>query len=288
MTYAYYDIETEAIPRLEGQRAIRTIHSIAVAVDDAEPLVFTSRPTAYSDGPLSAAVTLINSCKYAVGHNSIGFDAPVIANLLGIPITSTHLDTMILAKLTYNKDALYKVDYSLGWQSDPELKKLMGSYGLTAFGLRLGNEKIDFEDWSQLSEEMCVYNKQDVAVTRDLLQVLLQQETYPIQAVIDLEMEAAAVVQLIATNGFYVNRKAAEQLRDSLLHEKFTIRRELLAKYKPLYLPKVVQPPHTTTPAKARKLRTWVHNPYHQGYWVWRGPTTLNNKLVKQPDTDEE
>jgi len=288
MSIAYYDIETEAIEKLEGQRIIRIIHSMAIAVDDGEPRIFTSRPTSYSDGSITDGVKLLNSCSTNIGHNSIGFDLPVLEQVTGIKLTAKQLDTIILAKLTYSKDALYSIDYSLNWSNDPDLAKMMGSYGLAAFGLRLGNEKIDFEDWSKLSEEMCIYNKQDVIVTRDLYKVLLDQSTYPIQQVIDLEMDTAAVVHLIATTGFFVDKKAAEELRDKLMHEKFTIKRELLAKYKPLYLPKVVQPPHITVPAKARKLRTWMYNPYFQGYWVWKGETQLVNKLIKQPDMDKD
>ena len=288
MTIAYYDLESEAIDNLEGQRAIKTIHAIGVAVDDGPVQVFTSMPTSYSDGSIQDGVHLLNTCDINLGHNSIGFDLPVLEQVYDIPLTATQLDTMILAKLTYTKDALYSIDYSLDWQSNPTLKKLMGSYSLGAFGVRLGNEKIDFDDWSQLTEKMCTYMQQDVIVTRDLYKVLIAQDTYPAQAVIDLEMEVAGIVQQISTSGFYVDRPAAEALRDSLMYEQFTIKKELLAKYKPLYIPKVVEPPHTTVPAKSRKLRTWVHNPYFKGYWYWNGPTTLTNQLVKQPDNNDK
>ena len=296
MSIAYYDIESCAIDKLEGQRSITTIHSIAVAVDDGEPLVFTSHPTSYSDGTLLQAIDLINSCEYACGHNNVGFDLPVLEQVLGVPIISKQIDTMILAKLVYTKDALLVIDRSLGWHvdSDSFIRGLQGSFGLYAFGLRLGEPKLDFSDWSKLSEEMCIYNKQDVVVTRKLHQLLLSRPTYPPKHVIDIEMETAQIIHLQRDYGFYFDKPKAELLRDRLLHEKFTIKRELLAKYKPLYLPSVVAHPHTILPAKARKVRTWMYHPHfgtkpgENPWWKWEGKTNLTNKLLKQPDVDTD
>ena len=290
MRIAYYDLESEAIDRIEGQGTIRTIHSIAIAIDDAEPLVYTSHPTSYSDGTLLEAVNILNSVPYNAGHNSIKFDRPVIENVLGVKLTAIQVDTLILAKLVYTKDSLLVVDRSLGWHEDSsaKIRGLQGSFGLYAFGLRMGEPKLDFDDWSELSEEMCIYNKQDVRVTRNLHQLLLSRDNYPPQHVIDIEMETCAIIQQQIAYGFYFDKPKAERLRDSLLHEKLTIRRELLAKYRPLYLPKIVSAPHTTIPAKARKVKTWMYNPYYPGYWIWNGPTELENQLLKQPDIDDD
>lgn len=135
---------------------------------------------------------------------------------------------------------------------------------------------------------MCIYNKQDVVVTRDLYKILIAHENYPAQSVIDLEMAVAPILRNVMDFGFYVDKKSAEKLRDELLLEKFTIKRELLAKYRPLYLPKLPTSPHTVTPPKSRKVRTWVYNPHYKGHWIWKGPTSLKNKLVKQPDREED
>ena len=290
MNIAYYDIETSAIDRLEGQRTIDTIHSLAVAINDDEPQVFTSRPTSYSDGSIIDGINILNSCSTNIGHNSIKFDKAVLEQVYSIPLIAKQSDTLLLSKLVYTKDALLIIDKSLGWDvsEDSSIRQLQGSFGLEAFGLRLGNEKIDFHDWSQLSEEMCVYNKQDVEVTRALYKLLLTRYNYPEQHVIDIEMETASIIQQQIQYGFYFDKQKAEVLRDSLMYEKLTIKRKLLAKYKPLYLPKVVQFPHTQVPAKARKVRTWIYNPYYKGHWIWKGPTTLNNTLLSQPDTDPD
>ena len=288
MKIGYYDVETEAIDRLEGQRTIRIIHSLAIAINDEEPKVYTSRPIKISDGSIEDGITILNSCDILVGHNSSIFDKGVIEQAYNVKLLPKQIDTMILAKLTFTTAALYSIDYSLGWGEDKEMSKLLGSYSLEAFGMRLGNPKISFHDWSKLSEEMCIYNKQDVVVTRDLYLLLQQQETYPSQAVIDLEMDTANVIQLIQDHGFYVDRKAAETLRDELAYEKFTINKELLEKYKPMFLPQVVSEPHTITPSGARRSRRWVHNPYFDGFWVWKGETTLVNKEFKKEEQDEE
>jgi len=291
MSVAYFDIETPRIDRLEGQRTINTVHSLAIAINDDEPQVFTSQPTSYSDGSILEGINILNSCEINIGHNSIKFDKPVIEQISGIPLVAKQLDTLLLSKLVYTKDALLLIDKSLGWDIslDSSIRQLQGSFGLEAFGLRLGNEKIDFHDWSHLSEEMCIYNKQDVEVTRDLYKLLLTRPNYPEQHVINIEMETASIIQQQIQYGFYFDKQKAEALRDSLLYEQLTIKRSLLAKYKPMYLPKIVAFPHTQLPAKARKVRTWLYNPYFTGgYWVWRGPTTLNNALLSQPDADPD
>lgn len=294
MTICYVDIETEALNKIEGNCTIRTIHSIAIASEDANPLVFTSRPTHYSDGSLLDAITIMNNHDIMITHNGIKFDKPVIEQVLNVKLIAKQLDTLILSKLVYTKDALLVIDRSLGWDvsEDSSIRKLQGSFGLEAFGLRLGNEKIDFHDWSELSEEMCIYNKQDVEVTRELYKLLLTRPNYPEQHIIDIEMETVTIIQQQIQYGFYFDKQKAEALRDSLMYEQLTIKRNLLSKYKPMYLPKIVPFPHTQVPAKARKVRTWVYNPYFgnkpkdNAWWYWKGATSLRNKLLESQEEE--
>ena len=84
-----------------------------------------------------------------VGHNILKFDAPTLNRLVGTSlITSQILDTLVLCTL-----------YS------PNIE---GGHSLEEWGLRIGYPKGTFSDWSQLSNEMIEYCKQDVLVTAEL------------------------------------------------------------------------------------------------------------------------
>lgn len=87
--------------------------------------------------------------SYYIGHNITRFDAPTLNRLLNTRIlVSRVVDTLILSML-----------YS---------PSLDGGHSLGAWGERLGYPKIDFHDWSKLSDEMMVYCERDVEITYQL------------------------------------------------------------------------------------------------------------------------
>lgn len=152
------DAETTAIDDLDGQRSITSIHSIAVASGDDDPLVFTSQPTHYSDGALLEAVEMINNHKYMVGHNSSLFDRPVLESKLGVKLLPKDLDTLILSKLTFTKNMLFDIDRDLGWfEPNSPNKGLLGSYSLEAFGARIA----EADSWYVLDMSNCTQTEQD-------------------------------------------------------------------------------------------------------------------------------
>lgn len=92
-----------------------------------------------------------------LGHNILGFDGPVLNRLLTLSVTldaSNCLDTLVMSNL-------YR-------------PSLSGGHSLDAWGERLGNQKIEFNDWSRLSQEMVDYCHQDVSITTTLFKRLVK------------------------------------------------------------------------------------------------------------------
>lgn len=134
-----------------------------------------------------------------VFHNGIGFDVPVINRMLG-QVIDPHkvLDTLILSRL---------VDYTLDGKG----------HSLKAWGRRLGDLKLDFKDFSALTEEMIYYCHQDVTVTTLLynkLKPITKDPTW--DEAIQCEHEIQMLCEDMTRDGFYFDRSQAELLLDEI------------------------------------------------------------------------
>ena len=230
---AVYDLETDRIPT-------SLIYMAGVAIvkidDKGNPYtipskVFTHIWTPYSQGSLLEAIALINSCDIVAGFNSVGFDNPEVFKHLGVDIPLPHLDAMILSKIIFPKDSLYAIDAQLGVDKD-----LWASYSLKAFGQRMGDFKLDFHSFDEMTEEMAIYCNQDTNLTAQLLIFLLQKEEFPLQQVVEIEHQAAAIIAEQTAMGFYLDIDKARELNTALLKEKGEIARELAEEFKPKWL----------------------------------------------------
>lgn len=89
-----------------------------------------------------------------VGHNILKFDAPHLNRLVGTDLSSKNcIDTLVLSTL-----------YS---------PSLDGGHSLDAWGERMGHKKLEFSDWSELSDEMVEYCHVDVFITTKLFRRLM-------------------------------------------------------------------------------------------------------------------
>lgn len=232
MKKCYCDIETTLIPDDGNILKIDRIFCIGIAINDNPVQVFTEPYLPHlSDGGLKAALFIINSSDLAIFHNGIKFDLPVLRNLLGQVTTPIH-DTLLLAKLVVTQDQLIAMD--AGIANMP--KDLWGSYSLKAFGYRMGNNKGEFEDFSALTPEMLEYLRQDVIVTRDLYQILIEMENFPPDNVIELENQVAEITFQQERNGFYFDIDTAKELNTKFLFEKYSIDRNLKKQFKPQFV----------------------------------------------------
>ena len=180
-----------------------------VVTDDAGTRVFTDK---------AGLQEQINGYDKVVGHNIIGFDAPVLRKVWGINIGLNQVeDTLVLSRLL-----------------DSQIE---GGHSLRAWGERLGDYKDDFTAFDDgLTDEMISYCKQDVAVTKQLHQYLckkLHEWTDPSKA-IALEHYVAMVISRQEKNGFKLDEPNAVDLLNQLQGRMMDIESQLQAVFPPI------------------------------------------------------
>ncbi|RKX82192.1 MAG: hypothetical protein DRP57_10390, partial [Spirochaetes bacterium] len=137
----------------------------------------------------------------------------------------------ILSKIIFSKDDLFSIDPKLGIDKD-----LWGGYSLKAFGQRLGDFKLDFSDFSEMTKDMATYCNQDVDLTVQLLLFLLEKPNFPLEAVVDIEHKAATIIAEQTRFGFYIDIEKTRALNTKLLTEKLSLATELADIFSPKWL----------------------------------------------------
>jgi len=148
--------------------------------------------------------------EQVVGHNIIGFDAPILKKVWGVGIPANKLvDTLVMSRL-------YKPDIDL---VIPEQGKAPTPHSLEAWGYRLSSYKIGFTDFdSGWSEEMATYCEQDVQLLEKLYNFLtttMTKEGFSLQS-IQLEHEVALICRGMEDNGFMLDMPKAMVLNATL------------------------------------------------------------------------
>jgi DNA polymerase I-like protein with 3'-5' exonuclease and polymerase domains len=148
--------------------------------------------------------------EQVVGHNIIGFDAPVLKKVWGVGIPdNTLMDTLVMSRL-------YKPDIEIVAIMSGKAPK---PHSLEAWGHRLGSYKIGFTDfdggWTQ---EMATYCEQDVQLLEKLYNFLtttMIREGFSLQS-IQLEHEVALICRGMEENGFMLDMPKAMALHATL------------------------------------------------------------------------
>jgi len=166
-----------------------------------------------------------NAGALFVGHNILRFDAPVLVRLCGAKLNVGNcIDTLVLSQL-----------YS---------PSISGGHSLDAWGDRLGKPKIEFSDFSRLTDEMIEYCHQDVAITAELF-VRLMKTLSRIgfsETSIMIQHRITVIIDRQHRNGFYFDglraiefyqqlRRREEELAEEI-HNAFPPKLERLATYK--------------------------------------------------------
>ena len=154
------------------------------------------------------------------GHNIINYDLPVLAKLypwfkMRDELKKNVIDTLVLSRLICSNIN----DSDTGRIRKGTLpKKLFGSHSLKAWGYRLGELKGTYgetEDaWTEYTDDMLAYNKQDVVVTKKLYEELIK--TPYSKTAIKLEHEVAWLMSKMEKNGFPFDVTKAKQLERTL------------------------------------------------------------------------
>ena len=176
---------------------------------------------------------ILKETELIIGHNHVSFDLPVL-RLLGL------IDYRIgypgeVSKL-YDRDCEYVDTMILSKLLDPDRH---GKHSLQAWGLRVGDPKIDFHDFSQPSEEMFTYCIQDCVTCIKTYYSLLSEIGKPIEKSIwkkpfQLEQKIFDLTLKQSVFGFYFN----DILAKKCIAELDQLMAEIRAKINPLLPPK--------------------------------------------------
>lgn len=171
----------------------------------------------FSPAPLQE---LIDMADKVIGHNIIGFDAPVLQKVWGVTIPKEKLhDTLVLSRLF-----------------DPSIQ---GGHSLEAWGQRLGEAKDDFDkaDFDLgLTDKMLTYNRKDVLVTEKLLKKLrglLKSSKFSDYSG-ELEHKVAIAIQQQEENGFEMDVTSATCIYNELTLRQDRIHNQLQEVFPPI------------------------------------------------------
>jgi DNA polymerase I len=177
-------------------------------------------------------IPLINKADRLIGHNLIGFDAPVLNKLWGTKIGLKKVrDTLIMSRLL-----------------NPSIEN---GHSLAAWGKRLGNNKVEYTriwHWMKgvqfdkksmapyddpIDNLNRVYCKQDVTVTVELYKYLDEQLEDWGESV-QLEHDVAAILHKQERHGFKFDETKGRVLLAQLSSEVADIEGELQATFPPI------------------------------------------------------
>ena len=185
----------------------------------------------FSYGPdcIGDAIKHLCNADVLIGHNILFYDCPVIQKLTQTNFTGRIIDTLICTRLIWPKELLYELDTE---QYTEVPKKLRGSAGLKAWGYRLADNKIEFKDFSEYSQEMLDYCIQDVAVTTKLFE-LIQKQNYA-ESSLKLEHDFALAINKQIRSGVPFDLDAALDLVDDLRTKQSKLETQLKELFPPI------------------------------------------------------
>ena len=185
----------------------------------------------FSYGPdsIAAALAHLATADVLIGHNVIFYDIPVLQKLHSFDSKSRIVDTLICTRLIWPKELLYELDTE---QYTEVPKKLRGSAGLKAWGYRLADNKIEFKDFLEYSQEMLDYCVQDVAVTTKLFK-RIQEQNYA-ESSLKLEHDFALAINKQIRSGVPFDLDAALDLVDDLRAKQNKLEAELKELFPPI------------------------------------------------------
>jgi DNA polymerase-1 len=142
-----------------------------------------------------------------VAHNGLSFDFPVLARLWDIHLTMAQMrDTLLLSMM--------------------ESPAREGGHSLKAWGIRLGHEKTEFNDFTAFTSEMLEYCKQDVTVCKHLYYFLENAMSQFSEKSIADEHRMRIVADRVSNNGFAIDLEEAKKLHRSIQNREYRIERQ--------------------------------------------------------------
>lgn len=251
MTAIIFDIEADGL-----LDTISKIHCIGIKdLETGEAVGYVGHAS------ILEALGRIAEADYVIGHNIIGYDLLAIDKLYPdwkSYTRGTSLDTLVLTRLLFP----HIKDQDFRNRDLPN--KLTGSHSLKAWGIRLGEEKADYEGgFEKYSQEMFDYMMQDLESTAALFEHckataiewgldVFETNPAPGKDAIVLEHEVAEMCMEVEQHGF-----AFDKVKAGALAAKLTVRQdELIKELQDVFKPLEIRVPFT--PKVHNKSRGYV------------------------------
>lgn len=120
---------------------------------------------AFGPTELKEAVKFLESCDVIIGHNMISYDLPAIKKILGFEYKGTVVDTLIMSRMLNPKRVL-----------PPDAKnRRAGPHGLYAWGVRVGVDKPEIDEWDQWTPEILHRCKEDTSINVKAYHMLMEE-----------------------------------------------------------------------------------------------------------------
>ena len=158
----------------------------------------TETGKAYEYGPecIDKGIQLLQNADKLIGHNILGYDIPVIKNLMDVDLDDGSIkivDTLVLSRLF-----------------NPTRE---GGHGLEGWGYRLRHRKIEYDNFEYYTPEMLKYCAQDVSLNYKVYRHLSRTESvgFSPQA-IKLEHDVYRILNAQRDRGFKLDQQHAMSL----------------------------------------------------------------------------
>lgn len=245
------DIETDDLDA-------KVIHCICcLDINTKEEFVFTQD----NDPGFLNFTGFSKGVKKWIGHNFLSFDAPVINRLTPAKIPVSRIeDTLILSRLIS--------------------PILAGGHSLDAWGKRLGEHKLVFNDFSKLTPEMVTYCLQDLKTCNALRQHLLPQLRNYSKYCIELEHKAQHILNKQKQTGFFLDVVKAREIYSECEARAADIEKRLQTLFPPIDV--VDTPSYTPKYTKDNKLTVASERKINKASKVEQNPDGTLKLYTKQ------
>lgn len=209
---------------------------------------------------VEAGIAFLARADVLYGHNIAKYDLPVFWYLHGFHFTGKVYCTLAASHLIYpGPKTMIKQDI-IWCRTHPEFPgQMIGRHSLEAWGHRLHNHKAQYAGGFEVySQEMLDYCIQDVAVNRQLAQ-LLRRKGQP-DEVVYLESQVEAILHRMEAYGVGFNVEEATELMLTL-----STKQEKLLTYLQDYYPPVWKPNGKVSDPK-RDMQSKKYEPGEPGY----------------------
>jgi len=197
----------------------------------------SGRTFSYGPDAIGTAINHLDSADVLIGHNILFYDVPVLNKLFSVTFKARIIDTLICSRLIWPKEIRFTKDEEFYPQVPPKFK---GAHSLKSWGYRLADEKIEFNDFSEYSQEMLDYCIQDVRVTEKLWQYIIKQNYS--QAALSLEHEFATAINNQIRSGVPFDVDRCLDLVDVLRAKKEKLEKDLIDLFPPIKRSEIFTP----------------------------------------------